>query len=180
MQQLSRVAVVALTVFFTQSADATMYNFSWSGDSFSASGTMVLSNAIGVGDPFDSADVLTLEIDLFDDGVFVGMVNFPSQIFDILEGTRNASSLSITDLLLDVAAAGSTLFGCEAPGCLFGRVLFQTPSTRSGQVEFGSTMAAQESFVFTVPEPATQLLQALALVSIAGMRSRNSLLRSAR
>ncbi len=110
----------------------------------------------------------------------VGMVNFPSQSFDVLEGTRNASSLSITDLLLDVAAAGSTLFGCEAPGCLFGRVLFQTPSTPSGQVEFGSTMAAQESFVFTVPEPATQLLQALALVSIAGMRSRNSLLRSAR
>ena len=41
MHQLSRVAVVALTVFFTQSADATMYDFSWSGDSFSATGTMV-------------------------------------------------------------------------------------------------------------------------------------------
>lgn len=177
MQQLSRAAVVAVTVFFAQSASATMYNFSWSGNSFSATGTMELSNVIGVGESFDAADVLALEVELFDAAVSVAMVDFPSPT---LEGTRNASSLSITDLLLDVAAAGSTLFGCEAPGCLFGRVLFQTPSTPSGQVEFGSTMAAQESFVFTVPEPATQLLQALALVSIAGMRSRNSLLRSAR
>jgi len=172
MQQLSRLAVVAVTALFAQSADATSYDFSWSGDSFSATGIMELSDAIGVGDPFDSGDVLALKIDLFDGGVFVGMVGFPSQSFDVLEGTRNESSLSITDLLLDVVGPGATLFGCEAPGCLFGRVLFQTPSTLSGQVEFGTTMAAQESFVFTVPEPSPQLLQALALFSIVGMSQR--------
>ena len=81
--------------------------------------------------------------------------------------------MSITDLFLAIAAAGSHNFGCEAVGCVFGRVLFRTPSTPSGQVEFGSAAAAQASFVFTqLPEPETQLLRALALVAIAGMRSR--------
>ena len=78
VQQLSRVAVVAVTVFFAQSASATMYDFSWSGNSFSATGTMELSNAIGVGESFDATDVLALEVELFDGAVSVAMVDFPS------------------------------------------------------------------------------------------------------
>ncbi len=175
MQRLSRALVVAVMVLFAQSASATLYDFSWSGNSFSATGTMELSNLIGVGESFDAADVLALEVELFDGAVSVAMVDFPFSAGETLEGTRNASSLSIIDLFFGISAAGSNNFGCEAVGCLFGTVLFRTPSTPSGQVEFGSTAAARESFVFTqVPEPGTQLLQALALVTIAGMRSRRA------
>ena len=76
VQQLSRVAVVAVTVFFAQSARARMYDFSWSGNSFSATGTMELSNAIGVGESFDATDVLALEVELFDGAVSVRWSTF--------------------------------------------------------------------------------------------------------
>jgi hypothetical protein len=86
----------------------------------------------------------------------------------VLEGTRKASSLSITDIYLTAFAIS---FGCNAPECLFGLVQFHTPSTGSSNVDFGSAEAAQASFRFTeVPEPAAEAALALVLLTLGLLR----------
>jgi hypothetical protein len=176
------MAAVAMAACLAQGAGAaTLYDFDWSGGaSFSASGTMELGSAIGIGDPFGSDDVLALDVELFDGATSVGTIDYASfqQGGDTLEGTRNASSLSILDLYL--TSFGVTL-GCEAVGCLFGGVQFFTPSTPGAVVEFGSTEAARASFVFTqVPEPGVEWSLVLALLAIAGMRFAGAIASAAR
>jgi hypothetical protein len=168
----ARAAAVALAAFLAPNAGAaTLYDFDWSGGaSFSASGTMELSSAIGIGDPFSSGDVLGLDVELFDGATSVGTIDYAAfqDGGDTLEGIRNASSLSILDIY--IASFGVTL-GCDAVGCAFGLVQFYTPSTPLATVDFGSTEAARASFVFTeVPEPGGAPSLALALLTIAGMR----------
>ena len=162
------VVIVALALLLagTASAGSVIYDFSWSGgESFTASGTLLLSDSVGVEDPFDLGDVVSFEIELFDDGSSVGAGTFPpfDEVFHALDGTRKASSLSINDLIVTVPF-GIT-FGCDVGDCLSGRVAFESFGTT---VDFGSRQAAQESFVFTeVPEPGRGGLLAAALATIA-------------
>jgi hypothetical protein len=166
-----RTAAVALAALLAPSAGAgTLYDFSWSGNSYSATGTMVLRDAIGLGDPFTAADVLDLHVELFDGASSVGTIGFADFVpgSDVLEGTRTAPILSITDVYL--TAFGTTL-GCDAVGCFLGLVQFHTLSTPNGSVDFGTTEAAQASFVFTeVPEPGLPASLALAGLTLAGLR----------
>ena len=177
MQRLSQAVVVAVMVLFAQSASATLYDFMWSGNSFSATGTLELSNAVGIGASFDKSDVLSFQVELFDGAVSVAMDSFPPfDDFDALKGTRNPSSLSINDLIV---SEPGIFFGCDAGDCLSGRVAFGTPSTSGAKVDFGSIAAARASFVFTeVPEPGAESLLAAALVTIAGLRFSTSRSRS--
>jgi hypothetical protein len=170
-----RTLAVAAAAFLAQSAGAaTLYDFDWSGgEAYSATGSVVLSGAVGVGDPFDAGDVVALDVELFDGAASVGTIGFADlQGGDILEGTRNASTLSITDIYLTAFAVS---FGCNGPGCLFGLVQFHTPSTGSSNVDFGTAEAAQASFHFTeVPEPAADAALALALLTLRALRCARS------
>jgi len=170
--QCVRVVIVALALSLagTASAGSVIYDFSWSGgESFTASGTLLLSDSIGLEDPFDLSDVVSFEIELFDDSVSVGTGSFPPfDDFNAIDGTRNASSLSINDLLVTVPF-GIT-FGCNVGDCLSGRVAFESFGTT---VDFETGQAAQQSFVFTeVPAPSRGVLHAAALATIAMIRFR--------
>ena len=168
-----RAVVVALALLLAGSASAgsVIYDFSWSGgQSFTASGTLLLSDSVGVGSPFELADVVSFQLELFDGGSSVGTGSFPpfDETFHALEGTRQASSLDINDLIVTVPF-GIT-FGCDAGDCLSGRVAFESFATT---VDFGSRQAAQESFVFSeVPAPGRGVLLAAALATMAVIRPR--------
>ena len=147
------------------------YDFAWSGNSFSASGTLELDDTVGVGTPFTTGDVLAFELELFDGAVPVGSLAFPpfGLPFDTIEGTRTASTLSITDL---VVSESGILFGCDAGDCLSGAVFFSTPSTPDALVDFGSIEAARASFVFTeAPEPDVSRSVGIVLGALAGLRA---------
>jgi hypothetical protein len=166
---------LSIVVGFGPAASAAMlYAFAWSGNSFSATGTLELDDTIGIGAPFDTSDVLAFELDLFDGAVPVASLQFPpfDLPFDTIEGTRNASSLSIDDL---VVSGFAILFGCNASDCLSGEVVFGTPSTPGGLVDFGSTPAARASFVFTeIPEPGATMSVGIVLVALAALRAARS------
>lgn len=150
---------------------ATFYDFTWSGNSFSAAGTLELDDSVGVGAPFTIADVLAFELELRDGGVPVASLAFPP--FDLgfhtIEGTREASSLSIDDLIVSDFAI---LFGCEGSDCLSSVVYFDTPATPGATVDFGSIAAARASFVFTeVPEPGAAGALAASGATLAALRA---------
>lgn len=166
-----QTAAVALAALLAPSAGAgTLYDFAWSGNSYSASGSMELSSSVGLGDSFTSSDVLDLQVELFDGATSVGTIGSADFVAgsDVLEGTRTAPTLSITDVYL--TAFGTTL-GCDAVGCFLGLVQFHTPSTPNATVDFGTTEAARASFVFTeVPEPRLAASLALAGLTLATLR----------
>jgi hypothetical protein len=151
-----------------------LYDFAWSGNSFSASGTLELDDTVGIGSPFTTGDVLAFELELFDGAAPVASLAFPpfDLPFDTIEGTRNESTLSITDL---VVSDFGTLFGCTGGDCLSGVVFFATPSTPGAEVDFGSIEAARASFVFTeLPEPDVSGSLGVALGALAGLRAARS------
>lgn len=162
-----------LASLWLQTAHAgTHYDFAWSAETFSATGTLELSSSVGVGDPFDPSDVLALDVELFDAATFVGKIDFLdfSAGGDALAGTRDPSSLVIEDLFLDSASVG---FGCASIGCASGVVVFETTQTPAGSVDFGSAGTARASFVFTeVPEVDGQAWIALAAISALCVRAR--------
>lgn len=170
------VAVIATTVLLLASrAHAGIaYDFSWEFPPYSGSGTLVLSDSIGVGQSFDIDDFELIDIDLFDGEDFVTGMTSPPDALDpsaLIDGTRNASSLSLEDIL--IAGPGFTgLFGCRNNNCFTGLVAF--PGV-AGNLDFGSGEAAIASFVLTeAPEPgaASATLGALlAIASIAGARA---------
>lgn len=166
------VLATALTLLVgrVEDAGATFYDFSWSGNSFSATGILELDDAIDVGEDFALGDVVSFELELFDGASSVASLSFPpfDPPFHTIEGTRNASSLSIDDLIVSGFAI---LFGCEAGDCLSGVVWFDTPATNDAQVDFGSTPAARASFVFTeTPEPGATLASTMAVAALAALR----------
>jgi hypothetical protein len=163
-----RALILACTALYAPSASAaTFYDFMWSdGGSLSATGFLALDDAVGVGDPFDTSDVLEFDLELFEGGISQGTGEFPpfDPDFHALEGTRGVSGLSIVDLYVSVPFG--IRFGCEAGDCLSGRVFFEATV-----VDFGSTAAARASFVFTeVPEPGVEGSIAAALAALAVMR----------
>ena len=170
IQKAAQAAVVAVAVFFAQSASAgILYDFSWGFDSLSATGTMELNSSVGIGESFDISDVLAIDLELFDGGVSVQTIASPPDEFDppfdTIKGTRNASNLSMIDFVLSFGP----LFGCTAGDCLSGEVFF--PGVPP--VDFGSITAARESFVLTeLPEPGTELLLPVAVLSLAAVRRR--------
>jgi len=147
---------------------ATLYDFVWSGNAFSATGSLALDDAIGVGDPFTEADVLDFELALVTGGSVVATLAFPPfEGFDTIRGTRSGAGLSIRDL---VVGDGIALFGCNAGDCLSGEMFFDTPATPGGLVDFGSAEAARASFVFTeVPAPGLPASGAAALAALAAL-----------
>ena len=163
---------VSMAVGFAHAVRAgTLYAFGWSGNSFSATGTLELDDAVGIGSPFTTGDVLAFELELFDGAAPVASLAFPpfDLPFDTIEGTRNESTLSITDL---VVSDFGILFGCTAGDCLSGVVFFATPSTPGAEVDFGSIEAARASFVFTeLPEPDVSGSLGVALGALAGLRA---------
>lgn len=166
-----RILAVSIAICLpTGSTAATLYDFDWSGNSYSATGTMVLDGSIGVGEPFTTTDVLAFELELFDGAVSVASLQFPpfDLPFHTIVGTRNASDLSIDDL---VVSDFGILFGCTAGDCLSGAVFFSTPSTPGVEVDFGSIEAARASFVFTeAPEPEAMASAGVVLAALAGLR----------
>jgi hypothetical protein len=179
MRRLERAVLaatfpVALSIavgFGPAAGAATLYAFAWSGNSFSATGTLELDDAVGIGAPFETSDVLAFELDLFNGAAPVATLQFPpfDLPFDTIEGTRNAASLSIDDFIVSGFAI---LFGCNAGDCLSGEVAFGTPSTPGALVDFGSPPAARASFVFTeIPEPGATMSAAVVLVALAGLCS---------
>lgn len=148
---------------------ATFYDFAWSGNSWSATGSLALDDAVGVGDPFTEADVLDFDLALAAGGSVVATLAFPPfEGFDAIRGTRTGPGLSITDL---VVGDGIVLLGCNAGNCLSGEVFFETPETPGGLVDFGSAEAARASFVFTeVPAPGLPASGAAALAALAALR----------
>jgi hypothetical protein len=166
------LASAALATGLPARADAaTLYDFAWSGNSFSAMGSLVLAESVGVGDSFTTSDVLEFDLDLFDGSAAVASLQFPPfEGFDTITGTRHESTLSITDL---VVGESGGLFGCTAGDCLSGEVFFDTAATPGASVDFGSTEAARASFVFTeIPEPAGSLPIAAALLALGALRAR--------
>lgn len=149
---------------------ATLYDFAWSADSYSATGSLTLDDAVGIGDPFTEADVLDFELALFDGGSQLAMLAFPPfEGFDTIRGTRADATLSITDL---VVGDDGVQFGCTAGDCLSGELFFDTPATRGVTVDFGSPAAARASFVFTeAPEPELSASGAAALAALVALRA---------
>ena len=73
-------------------------------------------------------------------------------------------------LALTVAITALSIGSASAGDCLSGRVDFEAE-----KVNFGSTAAAQASFVFTeTPEPGSAASIATALAAIAAMRAAKS------
>lgn len=169
------VAVAALvvgapTLARAQVGAATLYDFAWSGNSFSATGSLSLDAAVGVGDSFTEADVLDFELMLFDGASLVATLAFPPfEGFDTIRGTRTESGLDMTDLVVGDAGVQ---FGCTAGDCLSGEVFFETAATPGATVDFGSEVAARASFVFTeVPEPGLPASGAVALAALVALHA---------
>lgn len=148
----------------------TLYDFSFSFEQYSAEGTLVLSDLVSVGETFDVGDVESFELELFNTGTSVGSAAFPPfDGFGVIEGTRNPSSLGMSDLI--VSEPFGIIFGCTAEDCLFTGEIFFT-SAPNDRVEIGTPQAALDSFVFTeAPEPEASALFTAALATVAGLRS---------
>lgn len=164
--------VLAGTAHSSPSAGAaTLFDFDWSdGGTLSATGSLVLHDSVGVGQPFDASDVLAFDLELFEDSVSQGTGSFPpfDPVFHALEGTRSAAGLEIVDLYVSVPFG--IRLGCEAGDCLSGSVFFVGQT-----IDFGSTAAARASFVFTaVPEAGARgsILAALLAVGACARRTR--------
>ena len=169
---LAVVAALAVPCLAPRANAGVLYDFSFSFEQYSASGTLILSDAVAVGAEFDSDDVESYVLELFNDGISVATGDFPFDNFNVVEGTRNASSLSISDL---VVSETGIIFGCTVGDCLFDVEVFFT-SAPGGQLDVGTAQAVRDSFVFIeVPEPSAVALFAAALTTLAGLRSaRNS------
>ena len=146
-----------------------LYDFSFSFEQYSASGQLVMSDAVGVGEEFDFNDVESFDLDFFVSGGPVGSSSYPPWPgFDVVVGTRNASSLAMMDLSVSDI---DNWFGCRGGDCLFeGEVVFPTAPM---DLVLGSPQAARDSFVFTeLPEPGSGLMIAAALATLVALRSR--------
>jgi hypothetical protein len=173
------VVAALAAVWLAEGARAgTLYDFSFGFGQYTASGALLLSDAVGVGEAFDVDDVESFELELFNNAISVGAATFPPfPGFDVIEGTRNASDLSMSDLV--VSDPFNISFGCTGSNCLFTGEIFFT-SAPGNRLEFGTPAAALASFVFTeVPEPDATLLFGAALVTLAALRSARPSLRSA-
>jgi len=157
------VALVAAALLATPAAAAgILYAFDWDGgigNAFSATGMLVLDAAIGVGQDFDTGDVVSFDVELFDGTTSVAMASYPpsefSLGFDAIVGTRTAGGLALDDFLV---TPGSVFFGCTSSNCLGGTVRFKTPATGETEIDYPSIQAAQDSFVVTLlPEPGARV-----------------------
>jgi hypothetical protein len=168
IRSLAVVAALAALCLAPGARAGILYDFSFSFEQYSASGTLVLSDTVGVGEEFSSEDVELYELELFNDSSSVGAAEFPPfEGFGVVEGTRNASSLSMSDLV--VSEPFGIIFGCTASDCLFTGEIFFT-SAPGGRLEIGTPQAALDSFVFIeVPEPNATALFAAALTTVAGL-----------
>jgi hypothetical protein len=170
--RVGRVLIFVGTTLFAGSATAaTLFDFHWSdGASRSATGSLVLDDSVGVGDPFDKDDVIAFDVELVDGTTSAGTGHFPpfDPDFHALMGTRSASALNVTDLYVSVPFG--IRFGCDVGDCLSGRVYFNAAT-----VEFGTIPAARASFEFVeVPEPGAETSIAAALAVLVGMGRRRA------
>ena len=150
-----------------------LYDFSFNFEQYSASGQLVMSDAVGVGDEFDFNDVESFDLDFFVSGSPVGSSSYPPwPSFDFVVGTRNASSLAMMDLSV---SDFDNWFGCRGGDCLFeGEVVFPTAPM---DLVLGSPQAARDSFVFIeLPEPSAALMLVIGagLLALLRRRSRRS------
>jgi len=170
MLMFTRGVFMGIAVFLvSQSASAvTVWDFSWMGDGYSAEGTLLLSDDVGIGESFNISDVISFEFEMFDGAVLVAMGETPFPGFGLIQGTRNEFSLNINDF---VFSGNGIFYGCDVGDCFSVTVRFGPTSQISVIVDFTTQAAARASFVFVVPEPSPSLSFALALACIACLRS---------
>lgn len=158
----------------TGAAAGTLFEFHWdggSGNELSATGVLELDDAIGVGQSFDTEDVTSIEVELFDGATPVGTATHPPFDigFDAIVGTRTAAGLNLDDFLV---SPEGIFFGCTAGNCLSAEVRFKTAMTGEFEIEYPSIQAARDSFVVVeLPEPTAPAAGAIALLALLGMRA---------